>query len=77
MPSVSVPRGKSQAAKDIAGRHPVNHFWDTEEPKLLVCETHLLPQDQQQKEAEEKWSSMSLTKATMDNTVSVVTVASL
>ncbi|XP_074648558.1 intraflagellar transport protein 140 homolog [Tubulanus polymorphus] len=35
-------RGKNQAAKDIAGRYPISHFWDLEEPKLLVCEAQLI-----------------------------------
>lgn len=32
-----------QAALDIAGRYPVQHYWDAFEPKLLVCQAHLLP----------------------------------
>ncbi|GFS01827.1 intraflagellar transport protein 140 homolog [Elysia marginata] len=31
-------RGKTQAAKDIAGRYPVSQHWDPAEPKLFVCE---------------------------------------
>ena len=23
-----------------AGRHPISHFWDPEEPRIVVCETH-------------------------------------
>ena len=31
-------RGKTQAAKDIAGRYPVSQHWDPAESKLFVCE---------------------------------------
>ena len=73
-------RGKRQAARDIAGRCPVNHHWDAEEPKLLICEAQIQtqPSDQREKEKEDwRWGggeddhrSISLTKATMDTTVS-------
>ena len=36
-------RGKDQAAKDIAGRYPISHYWDSHDPKLVVCEAHILP----------------------------------
>ncbi|CAL1531559.1 unnamed protein product [Lymnaea stagnalis] len=35
-------RGKTQAAKDIAGRYPVSQYWDASEPKLFVCEAWIL-----------------------------------
>ena len=31
-------RGRAEAANDIAGRYPLNIFWDPAEPKLLICE---------------------------------------
>ncbi|XP_077862626.1 intraflagellar transport protein 140 homolog [Saccoglossus kowalevskii] len=34
-------RGRSEAARDIAGRYPISHYWDPQEPKLLVCEAKL------------------------------------
>ncbi|XP_077980431.1 intraflagellar transport protein 140 homolog [Glandiceps talaboti] len=36
-----VERGRSEAARDIAGRYPISHVWDPQEPKLLVCEAKL------------------------------------
>lgn len=41
--SCNTCRGMRQAAQDIAGRYPVQHYWDAFEPKLLVCQAHLLP----------------------------------
>lgn len=34
-------RSKTEAAKDIAGRIPMRHFWDSMEPRLLVVEAEL------------------------------------
>ena len=31
-------RGKAEAARDIAGRYPLNFCWDPDEPKLLIVE---------------------------------------
>ncbi|XP_070580461.1 intraflagellar transport protein 140 homolog isoform X2 [Ptychodera flava] len=42
-----VERGRSEAARDIAGRYPVSHYWDPQEPKLMVCEAKLLPTTEQ------------------------------
>jgi intraflagellar transport protein 140 len=36
-------KGKRQAARDVAGRRPISHCWDWEEPRLLVCEAERLP----------------------------------
>ncbi|ESO81986.1 hypothetical protein LOTGIDRAFT_223604 [Lottia gigantea] len=36
-------KGKNQAAKDIAGRIPISHYWDMMESKLLVCEAQYVP----------------------------------
>ena len=35
-------RGKHQTAREVAGRQPVLHYWDWEEPKLLVCEAEFV-----------------------------------
>ena len=40
-------RGMRQAAIEIAGRYPTYHYWDALEPKLLVCQAHLLPSGDQ------------------------------
>ena len=47
-------RGKNQAAKDVAGRHPISHSWDWEEPKLLVCEAKYTPPREPEKSPPEK-----------------------
>ncbi|XP_041473205.1 intraflagellar transport protein 140 homolog isoform X2 [Lytechinus variegatus] len=39
-------RGREEAAQDVAGRYPINIFWDTHEPKLLVCEAKLSHQEE-------------------------------
>lgn len=57
-------RGKNQAARDIAGRFPISHHWDPEEPKLLVCEAKCLPHQSCQDDKDLK-KKPSLTK-TMD-----------
>ena len=32
-----------ETAKDIGGRFVLNHFWDAEEPRLIVVEAKMLP----------------------------------
>lgn len=44
--STLAEKGKCQSAKDVAGRHPISHFWDWEEPRLFVCEAKILEIDQ-------------------------------
>ncbi len=71
---ISTCRGKNQAAKDIAGRHPVSLHWDPNESKLLVCEANLLPEVQQRKDQQnqrDQHRNIALTKATMEETVSI------
>ena len=63
-------RGKNQAAIDIQGRHPVSHFWDSTEPKLLVCEAKLLPGEQRRQPQQQPGQMVSLTKNTMEDMVS-------
>lgn len=65
-------RGKCQSAKDVAGRHPISHFWDWEEPRLFVCEAKILEIDQ-------KVSSSSVSKSvslspTLDDTVRFILI---
>lgn len=36
-------RGKYQAAKDISNRFPVSQYWDSSEPRLIVCEVKRIP----------------------------------
>jgi intraflagellar transport protein 140 len=61
------------AARDVAGRHPISHYWDLTEPKLLVCEAKLIPKDKTQKDQKDDYNkSISLTKATMVESVSVL-----
>lgn len=31
--------GRAQHSAEIAGRIPVSQFWDSSDPKLIVCET--------------------------------------
>lgn len=35
-------RGRYQAAKDISNRYPFSQFWDSSEPRLIVCEVKRL-----------------------------------
>ena len=58
------------AARDIRGRHPVSHYWDPTEPKLLVCEAKLLPVDRKKEQKDAVNRSISLTKTTMVESVS-------
>ncbi|ELT94193.1 hypothetical protein CAPTEDRAFT_114177 [Capitella teleta] len=68
----------SDASKDTAGRYPLSHFWDHEEPKLLVCEAQVLPPDQLKaapSAVPDHNKNVSLTKATMEETVEVLVVS--
>lgn len=67
-------RGKSQAAKDIAGRYPVSHYWDAEEPKLLVCEAKVLV-GEAGKDSKELKKKHSLTKAVDEGPVETMVVS--
>ncbi|XP_076446737.1 intraflagellar transport protein 140 homolog [Babylonia areolata] len=67
-------RGKNQAAKDIAGRYPVSHYWDMEEPKLLVCEARVLTKDPS-KDSKEVKKKHSLTKAVEEGPVETMVVS--
>ncbi|CAH1793664.1 unnamed protein product [Owenia fusiformis] len=58
-------RGKNQAARDIAGRFPISHFWDPLETKLLVCETKSLP-NQQSKLNQSISLTSSMSRATLE-----------
>ena len=58
------------AARDIRGRHPVSHYWDPNEPKLLVCEAKLLPLDKKKEQKDMENRAISLTKTTMVESVS-------
>ncbi|BFZ17235.1 hypothetical protein BsWGS_20274 [Bradybaena similaris] len=64
-------RGKNQAAKDIAGRYPIVHYWDPAEPKLCVCEAWILPNvtDHSQKKTH------SLTRVIEEGPVEVMVVS--
>lgn len=62
-------RGKDQAAKDIAGRYPISHYWDSHDPKLVVCEAHILPKVENKDEKVKPRAS--LTKAIEEGPVSV------
>ena len=71
-----VIRGKKQAARDISGRHAVTHVWDAGEPRLLVCEARELASDEKTKQQQQQQQRdahhnqhISLTKATMSETV--------
>jgi intraflagellar transport protein 140 len=66
-------RGKNQAAKDIAGRYPMSHYWDAEESKLLVCEAHILAKELG-KDAKEPKKKHSLTKAVEEGPVSLFSI---
>ncbi|KAF4520565.1 hypothetical protein B566_EDAN011118 [Ephemera danica] len=44
---------------DLSGRFAVNHFWDVEEPKLLVCEAKLLPQPKDKMKQRLRYSTNS------------------
>jgi intraflagellar transport protein 140 len=63
-------RGKTQAAKDIAGRSPMTHYWDAHDPKLIVCEAKIMIDAFNKKEKEEK-KSVSLSKTMDDGPVSL------
>jgi len=63
-------RGKNQAAKDIAGRFPISHFWDKTESKLLVCEAQIRAQDQLKDEMKDSNRNL-LNKHTMSDEVGV------
>ena len=66
----SFSSGKNQAARDIAGRHAINHVWDQSEPKLLVCEARELATDEKSKKQKDAYNEqVQLTKATMKDTV--------
>ncbi|KAK7111421.1 intraflagellar transport protein 140 homolog [Littorina saxatilis] len=67
-------RGKNQAAKDIAGRYPVSHFWDLDEPKLLVCEAKALAKDPA-KDSKDTKKRHSLTKAVDEGPVETMVVS--
>ena len=62
-------RGKDQAAKDIAGRYPISHYWDSHDPKLVVCEAHILPRVENKDEKVKPRAS--LTKAIEEGPVSI------
>eukprot|EP00058_Branchiostoma_floridae_P021724 XP_002607214.1 hypothetical protein BRAFLDRAFT_118626 [Branchiostoma floridae] len=51
-------RGRSEAAKDVAGRYPRVQYWDPQEPKLLTCEAILPPPSDDKKGS--KTSSLSV-----------------
>lgn len=36
-------RGRFQAARDISQRYPISQFWDSSEPRLIVCEVKRIP----------------------------------
>jgi len=38
----SVGRGKLESAREVAGRQPMVHYWDWDEPRLLVCEAEFV-----------------------------------
>ena len=63
-------RGKNQAAKDIAGRYPISHFWDKTESKLLVCEAQIQPQEQSKDDTKDNNRNL-LNKHTMSEEVSL------
>ena len=64
--------GKNQAARDIAGRHAINHVWAQSEPKLLVCEARELATDEKSKKQKDAYNEqVQLTKATMKDTVRI------
>lgn len=67
-------RGRNQAAKDIAGRYPESHYWDDEEPKLIVCEAMVLSKlaDKDDKDVKKK---PSLTKAVEEGPVETMIVS--
>lgn len=67
-------RGKDQAAKDIAGRFPMQHFWDAHDPKLIVCEAKVLPRVEIKDEKTVKQRA-SLTKAVEDGPVEIMVVS--
>jgi hypothetical protein len=53
----------------------MSHFWDHEESKLIVCEAKILPPDQVKNQpaaaTPDHNKNVSLTKATMDETVNM------
>ncbi|KAK2157995.1 hypothetical protein LSH36_179g04000 [Paralvinella palmiformis] len=66
-------KGKNQAAKDIAGRFPISHFWDKTESKLLVCEAQIRAQDQLKDEMKDSNRNL-LNKHTMSDEAEVMVV---
>ena len=65
-------RGKNQAAKDVSGRVPMDHYWDNDEPKLLVVQARYQPSEEQTKAEQlqqQPQFSTPLTKAVIDETV--------
>ncbi|XP_052071458.1 intraflagellar transport protein 140 homolog isoform X2 [Mytilus californianus] len=67
-------RGKTQAAKDIAGRTPTSHHWDHTEPKLIICQATVLASAFEKKEKEEK-KTHSLSKSMDEGPVEVMVVS--
>ena len=63
-------RGKTQAAKDVSGRVPLEHYWDTDEPKLLVVQARYQADEGYKEVAPPVYGSIPLTKAVLDETVS-------
>ncbi|CAG0897138.1 unnamed protein product [Darwinula stevensoni] len=45
----ALERTKFESAKEVGGRFVLSHFWDPEEPRLLVCEAKRLPQPKNEK----------------------------
>ncbi|XP_076028823.1 intraflagellar transport protein rempA [Oratosquilla oratoria] len=43
-------RTKKETSKDVRGRFVMSHFWDMEDPRLLVCEAKSLPQPKSQRD---------------------------
>ena len=61
--SPPVDRGKRQTASEVAGRQPMLHYWDWEEPRLLVCEAEFVATPDSQKN-----STTNATTATTTDT---------
>ncbi|XP_019615052.1 PREDICTED: intraflagellar transport protein 140 homolog [Branchiostoma belcheri] len=57
-------RGRTEAAKDVAGRFPRVQYWDPLEPKLLTCEAILPPPSEDKKGS--KMSSLSVAEVQPD-----------
>ncbi|XP_064637216.1 intraflagellar transport protein 140 homolog [Lineus longissimus] len=68
-------RGKNQAAKDIAGRYPLSHYWDSHESKLLVCEAKLLRGKQQKEDENKEKAAVSLSKHVMEDKIETMIVS--